>query len=83
MPLKRTKIICTLGPASEKRRTMEAMIRAGMNAARLNFSHGSHQHHERLIRNARAAARRLGATIALIGDLQGPKLRVGLLPRRA
>lgn len=77
---KRTKIVCTIGPASEKQSTLEKMIRAGMNVARLNFSHGTHAHHCMLMRNIRAAARRVGVPIAILADLQGPKVRVGVLP---
>lgn len=77
---KRTKIVCTIGPASEKQAIMEKMIRAGMNVARLNFSHGSYQHHRMLIRHLRAASRRVGVPVAILADLQGPKVRVGVLP---
>ncbi|MDP3985178.1 MAG: pyruvate kinase [bacterium] len=78
---KRTKIVCTLGPASETLPKITQLIRAGMNVARLNFSHGTYAHHRMLIRNTRAAARKLGVQVALLADLQGPKVRVGLLPK--
>ncbi len=58
------------------------MLRAGMDVARLNFSHGTYAHHALLIRNVRAAARRVGTTVAILQDLQGPKIRVGELPDR-
>ncbi len=77
---KRTKIICTIGPASEKRTTLTRMIRAGMNVARLNFSHGTYKNHRTLIKNIRSAARHVGTSVALLADLQGPKVRVGVLP---
>lgn len=76
----RTKIVATIGPASQKQNILEQMIRAGMTAARLNFSHGTHADHARLLRKIRAAARRTGAFVPVIADLQGPKLRVGELP---
>lgn len=80
-PEKRTKIVCTIGPASESVATLTRMVRAGMDVARLNFSHGTHPNHARLIRNVRTAARRLGKTVAILQDLQGPKIRVGDLPK--
>src|SRR3989338_2558363 len=77
MKHKHTKIVCTVGPASEKVTTLRRMVRAGMNVARLNFSHGSYAHHRRLIRNIRQVAKELDEPIALLQDLQGPKLRIG------
>lgn len=79
--MKKTKIICTLGPASEKVNTLKKMIRAGMNAARLNFSHGTYGNFDLLINNIRQAQIQYKANIALIQDLQGPKIRVGVLPK--
>ena len=79
--LRRTKIVATIGPASASPKTLGALIGAGMDGARLNFSHGSQEDHARtarLVRDAEAAA---GRPIALIADLQGPKLRVGELER--
>lgn len=73
----RTKIVATLGPATDDPDAVMALARAGMNAARLNFSHGSHAEHARRIEWVRAASRRCGRPIALIQDLQGPRLRVG------
>lgn len=78
---KRTKIVCTIGPASESVAILARMMRAGMDVARLNFSHGTYAHHRLLIRNIRAAARRIGMTVGILQDLQGPKIRVGDLPR--
>ncbi|MBI2098908.1 pyruvate kinase [Candidatus Uhrbacteria bacterium] len=78
---KRTKIICTIGPASESAQTLEAMVGAGMNAARLNMSHGSYENHAKLIRNLRAVSKKTGEPLAILMDLQGPKIRVGNLPK--
>ncbi len=75
----RTKIICTLGPASDTVEVLEQMIRAGMDVARLNFSHGTHEDHGRMIERVREAARRAGEPIAILQDLQGPKIRTGRL----
>ncbi len=77
---KRTKIVCTIGPASERLEILEEMIQAGMNVARLNMSHGSHKSHALLARNIRAAAKEANEPVAILADLQGPKIRVGLLP---
>ncbi|MGI5835079.1 MAG: pyruvate kinase, partial [Chloroflexota bacterium] len=75
--MRRTKIVCTLGPASSSGDTLRAMIRAGMDVARLNFSHGNHESHEALISAARKAAKEEGRVIAILQDLQGPRVRVG------
>ena len=75
----RTKIICTLGPASSSAEILEQMIKAGMDVARLNFSHGSHADHKAVIENIREASRRTGQAITLLQDLQGPKIRTGTL----
>lgn len=73
----RTKIVATLGPASSDRTTIGAMIRAGMNVARLNFSHGSYAEHAALIRTVREAAADEGQIVAILQDLQGPRIRLG------
>lgn len=78
--MKRTKIVATLGPASDTRAKIEGMIQAGMNVARLNFSHGTHKHHALLIKNVRAAAKKFKEPVAILVDLQGPRLRLGKLP---
>ena len=80
MIAKKTKIVCTIGPASEKLKTIERMIKAGMNVARLNFSHGTYESFERMIKNIRTASRKLKIPIAIMQDLQGPKIRVGKMP---
>jgi pyruvate kinase len=77
MEHKRTKIVCTIGPASETVQKLSGMMRAGMDVVRLNFSHGSYEHHRMLIQNIRKAAKQTGRNVALLQDLQGPKIRVG------
>jgi pyruvate kinase len=75
----KTKIVCTIGPASDSADIMERMLLAGMNVARLNFSHGDFTGHEGVIRNLRAAARSTGRRLAIMADLPGPKMRIGQL----
>jgi pyruvate kinase len=77
---RRTKIVCTLGPATWSPERIAALIEAGMDVARINFSHGTQERHAETIRNVREAARNAGRPIAVLGDLQGPKIRVGVLP---
>ncbi len=74
--MKKTKIVCTLGPASQSVKTLTEMVKADMNVARLNFSHGDHENHALLIKNIRAVAKKLDSTITIIQDLHGPKIRV-------
>jgi pyruvate kinase len=76
-PERRTKIVATLGPASDSPEMLRALARAGMNAARLNLSHGTHEEHAERVERVRAAEADVGHPVALIADLQGPKLRVG------
>src|SRR5574342_301597 len=76
---KRTKIIATIGPASSSPTVIARLIRAGMDAARVNFSHGERDDHLNRIRLIRREAKRAGKHIAIIQDLQGPKLRVGIM----
>lgn len=76
----RTKIVCTLGPATDNEDTLRAIIRAGMDVARLNFSHGSYEEHAARIQMVRRLASEENALVAIMGDLQGPKFRVGALP---
>lgn len=73
----RTKIVCTIGPASDSPEVMRDLIRAGMNVARINFSHGDHETHARSIAQLRDIAAQEGCLLAVMADLQGPKLRVG------
>lgn len=81
LPAHKTKIICTIGPASESPDVLERMILAGMDIARLNFSHGDCDRHRRVIANIRAAAKAAGKRVAILGDLPGPKIRIGRLER--
>ena len=73
----RTRIVCTLGPATDSDERVRALIQAGMDVARLNFSHGDHPTHAARIERVRRIAREQGAVVAILGDLQGPKIRVG------
>ena len=79
LPLNKTKIVATIGPASSSRPVLERMIGAGMNVARLNFSHGEFGTHQQNIENIRAAAKAVGRPVAIMADLSGPKMRVGNL----
>jgi pyruvate kinase len=74
---RRTKIVATLGPATSSREAVLALAQAGIDAARLNFSHGTHEEHAERARLVREAQDELGRPIAIVADLQGPKLRVG------
>lgn len=78
----RTKIVATLGPASHDAKTISRMITEGLCVARLNFSHGTHADHAKLIRLVRAAERKAGRPMAILQDLQGPKIRLGVLPEQ-
>ena len=77
--VRRTKIICTIGPASESNDVLEGLILAGMNLARLNFAHGSHQDQARRIRTIREVSAKLNIPVAILQDLPGPKIRTGRL----
>jgi pyruvate kinase len=79
LPLHKTKIVCTIGPASESPEIMEKMMHAGMNIARLNFSHGDFDSHRIVVRNLRSAARAVEKRVAIMADLSGPKMRIGKL----
>ena len=74
-----TKIVCTLGPASNTEDKLAALIEAGMNVARLNFSHGTHEEHAATLGRVRRVSNRLGKPVAILQDLQGPKIRTGTL----
>jgi pyruvate kinase len=76
----RTRIVCTIGPATDSDGAIRALIRSGMNVARLNFSHGTRQDHARRVESIRRIAIEENAIVALLGDLQGPKIRVGEIP---
>ncbi len=75
--MRRAKIVCTLGPASGDRATIDALVEAGMDCARLNFSHGTHDSHAALAAMVREAAARAGRPLAILADLCGPKMRIG------
>lgn len=77
----RTKIVATLGPATDSPKVLEAMIREGVNVARLNFSHGSHEDHAKRLKQVRDINKKLGTQVAILQDLQGPKIRVGILKK--
>src|SRR5512143_2971814 len=77
LPAQKTKIVCTIGPASASPSVMKQMIESGMNVARLNFSHGDFAAHKKDIENLRAAAATTGRRIAIMADLSGPKMRIG------
>jgi pyruvate kinase len=74
---RRTKIVCTIGPATASPELVDRLVAAGMDAARLNFSHGTHEEHGERARLVREAQERAGRPLALIADLQGPKVRIG------
>lgn len=75
--MRKAKIICTLGPASDTAEVLEGLIRAGMNVARLNFSHGTQDDHRRRVNILRKLSRKLGIPVAILQDVQGPKIRLG------
>ncbi len=79
---RKVKIVATLGPASKTVDQIEKLIRAGLDVARLNFSHGDHNFHRSLIENVREASKRVGKPVAIMQDLQGPKIRCGKLPEK-
>jgi pyruvate kinase len=77
LPQNKTKIVCTIGPASESVEVMCRLMEAGMNIARLNFSHGDFSAHKKVIDNLRAASAKTGKRLAIMADLSGPKMRIG------
>ncbi len=81
--VRRAKIVCTIGPASETPSTLVQLVRAGMDVARLNFSHGSHEEHGRRAAAVRAAADECDRPVAILQDLCGPKIRCGCFPPKA
>src|SRR3954463_14857158 len=76
--MRRTKIVATIGPASREPEVLVRLIEAGMDVARLNFSHGSAEQHEETAQLVRTAAARAGRQVAILQDLPGPKLRIGV-----
>ncbi|MFR0903278.1 MAG: pyruvate kinase, partial [Anaerovoracaceae bacterium] len=75
--MRKTKIVCTLGPSSSDEKTMEAMLKAGMNVVRLNFSHGTHEEHKQTIERFRGVRDKLGVPAAVLLDTKGPEIRTG------
>ncbi len=75
--MRKTKIVCTLGPASESEEIVEGLCRAGMNVARLNFSHGTHEYHKERVETVKRVRDRLGLPIAIMLDTKGPEYRIG------
>ena len=73
---KATKIGATIGPSCDNIKTLVSMVKAGMNFARLNFSHGDHKSHAKLIKNIRASEKKTGQPIAIMGDIRGPRIRL-------
>ncbi|MGH7618988.1 MAG: pyruvate kinase, partial [Gemmatimonadaceae bacterium] len=76
----RTKIVCTLGPSSASPEALRSLVDAGMNVARINFSHSTHEQHAATIAMVRQVAEERGRPVAILGDLQGPRIRIGDLP---
>src|ERR1700758_1693846 len=75
--MRKTKIVCTIGPASASEKVLKHLIHAGMDVARLNFSHGDYAFHRRVIRMIRRLERKLDRPVAILQDLPGPKIRIG------
>ncbi|MCX6745363.1 MAG: pyruvate kinase [Candidatus Parcubacteria bacterium] len=80
--MKRTKIVCTLGPSSNNEKILTQLIRAGMNVARLNFSHGTYPEHAKVINLIRKLSKKFDQPITILQDLQGPRIRLGNLPEK-
>ncbi len=78
---KGTKIVCIIGPATQTPERLRALVQAGMNVCRLNFSHGTHEEHAEFMRHIRAVDKATGEPLTILQDLQGPKIRVGELPK--
>ena len=77
----KTKIVCTIGPASSSYEKIEKLIQGGMDVARLNFSHGSHKEHHQVIENIRQASLKANESVAVLQDLGGPKIRIGKIEK--
>jgi len=77
--MRKTKIVATIGPKSNSPEMIEKLIKAGLNVCRLNFSHGSHEHHGETINNIRSISKKLNKPIAILQDLAGPKIRIGMI----
>ena len=79
MQAKRTKIVCTMGPSTEDEGVLRQLIESGMNVARFNFSHGSHEYHKAGIERVRRVAAEVGKPVAILLDTKGPEVRTGVL----
>ena len=75
--MRRTKIIATLGPASSSEEVITRLLTSGVDVFRLNFSHGAHEQHEQTVRTVRHVATNIGRYVPIVGDIQGPKIRIG------
>lgn len=80
--MKKTKMVCTLGPASDSKEILTKMIQGGLNVARLNFSHGSHEEHAGRIQRIKEVRKELNIPVALMLDTKGPEIRTGDFKRR-
>ncbi len=78
-PIRKTKVVCTIGPASESSQVLEALVHAGMDVARLNFSHGTHEEHLRKIKALQQISDRVKRPVTILQDLGGPKIRIGMV----
>ena len=76
--MRKTKIVCTIGPACESPRVLEEMYFAGMNVARLNFSHGTHEEHQKKINAVKSVREKLNVPLAIMLDTKGPEYRIGV-----
>lgn len=81
--MRKTKIVCTIGPASRDEKTVEELIKSGMNVARLNFSHGEHPYHKETIELVKKVRKKLDAPVAILLDTKGPEIRLGMFERDA
>jgi len=79
--MRKTKIVCTIGPASEDVQVLKELLKSGMNVARLNFSHGTHEEHGRRIKNIKIASQEINIPVAIMLDTKGPEIRIGLLEK--
>src|SRR5439155_20088415 len=77
--MRRTKIVCTIGPASDTEEMIAKLVAAGMNVARLNFSHGTTEYQRELVRKVKRVRKALNKPVAILQDLQGPKIRIGIV----
>ena len=78
--MRKTKIVCTIGPASDSPEVIANLLKAGMNVARINFSHGTHEEHRARLKTLRQVAKEQGAVLGIMPDIQGPKIRIGDIP---